>query len=85
MAAPELPFLLAGGIALTGGIAREKGWPSEGLNAVIGTGLLVILASATANTSFAPLVRAIGLLLVLVSVMATIPNLQKAANKKGKK
>lgn len=82
MASPELPFLLAGGIALTGGIAREKGWPDKGLNAIIGTGLLVVFASATSGTTFAPLVRAIGILLVLVSVMATIPAVQKAAKKR---
>ena len=79
---PEMPILLAGAITLTGGIVREKGWPAEGLNALIGTGILVIVASLTANTSFAPLVRAIGLLLVLVAVMATLPIIQKSAGRK---
>jgi hypothetical protein len=79
---PEMPFLLAGALALTGGIAREKGWPPEGLKALIGTGVLVVVASITAGTSFAPLIRAIGLLLVLASGMATITALQKASGKK---
>ena len=79
---PEMPFLLAGALALTGGIAREKGWPPEGLKALIGTGVLVVVASITAGTSFAPLVRAIGLLLVLAAGMATITALQKANGKK---
>ncbi len=79
---PELPFLAAGGIAIAGGIAREKKWPSEGGRAILGTLVLVIVASATANTRIAPLVRALGLLLLLASVMASVPVFQ-VANKKG--
>jgi hypothetical protein len=79
-----MPFLLAGALALVGGVAREKGWPPEGLKALIGTGVLVVVASTTTGTSFAPLVRAIGLLLTLASAMATITELQKASGKKGK-
>lgn len=69
---PELPYLAAGGIAIAGGIYRENGWPSEGAGAVIGTLTLVVVASMSANTPIAPLVRAIGLLLLLTSVMATV-------------
>lgn len=79
---PEMPFLLAGGLAIVGGVARDKGWPPEGLNALIATGVLVVVASLTANTSFAPLIRAIGLLLVLGAGMATITALQKASGKR---
>jgi hypothetical protein len=43
-----------------------------------------VVASTTTGTSFAPLVRAIGLLLTLASAMATITELQKASGKKGK-
>lgn len=79
---PEMPFLAAGTIAIAGGAIREKQWPSEGAQAVIGTLILVIFASATANTRIAPLVRAIGLLLLLAATMATV-NAVKSA-KKGK-
>lgn len=67
---PELPFLAAGGVAIIGGAIAEKRWPSNGLKAVIGTVALVIAASATANTRIAPLVHAVGLLLLLTAVMA---------------
>ena len=67
---PELPFLGAGAVALIGGTARAGGFPPNGLNAVVGTTVLVLVASATAGTKIAPLIHAIGLLLLLASVMA---------------
>lgn len=67
---PELPFLGAGAVALIGGTARAKGFPPNGLNAVVGTTALVIVASATAGSRIAPLVHALGLLLLMASVMA---------------
>jgi hypothetical protein len=69
---PELPFLGAGTVAIVGGAIAEKHWPSNGLKAVIGTVALVIAASATAGTRIAPLVHAIGLLLLLTAVMAAV-------------
>ena len=77
---PELPYLGAGALAITGGAIREGKWPGEGMKAVVGTVALVIGASATADTRFAPLVHAVGLLLLLASVMAVV----KATQKKGK-
>jgi peptidoglycan/LPS O-acetylase OafA/YrhL len=82
---PELPFLAAGGVAVVGGFAREKHWPKEGTAALIGTGVTVIVASATAGTRIAPIVRAMGLLILLVSVIASVPVLQASQAKKGKK
>lgn len=79
---PEMPFLLAGTVALVAGVARDKGWPKEGFRAIAGTIVLVIVASLTNGTSFAPLVRAIGLLLVLVSFMAAIPIIAESTKKK---
>jgi peptidoglycan/LPS O-acetylase OafA/YrhL len=79
---PEMPFLLAGALALAGGTAREKKWPHDGLNAVIGTAALVVIASLTAGTSFAPLIRAIGLLLVLTAGMLAIIEIQNATKKR---
>jgi hypothetical protein len=75
---PELPFLAAGAVAVIGGAIRDKAWPSYTTRAVIGTVALVLVASATDNTRVAPLVRAIGLLLLLTTVMAAA----KAAQKK---
>jgi len=69
----EMPYLAAGAVSIIGGTAREGRFPSHGLNAVIGTVVLVIAASATSDTKIAPLVRAIGLLLLMTSVMAAVP------------
>jgi len=82
MSHPELPFLAAGGIALIGGAIHEGHWPSSWGRSVIGTVVLVVAASATADTPIGPLVHAIGILLVVTSLMAAV----KAANdkKKGK-
>ena len=70
---PEMPYLAAGAVSIVGGIAREKRFPSHGLNAIIGTVVLVLFASMTAGTKVAPLVRAIGLLLLMAAVIAATP------------
>lgn len=67
---PEMPFLAAGAIAIVGGVRKHKGMPPELMKSAIGTVALVILASATADSPIAPLVRAIGLLLLLAAVVA---------------
>lgn len=78
----EMPFLLTGAVVLVGGTARDKGWPKEGLNAIIATGVLVILASLTNGTDFAPAVRALGLLALLAAVMVSIPYIHAVGKKK---
>jgi len=80
---PELPYLAAGAIALGGGFVREKGWPTSGTGALVGTLALVVVASATSGTAFAPLVRAFGLLFLLIAVMTAVPAFQAAKVKKG--
>ena len=65
---PELPYLAAGTVAVIGGTRKAGKFPPNGLTAVVGTVVLVIVASATGNTRFAPLVNAIGLLLLMASV-----------------
>lgn len=70
---PEFPFLAAGAVALVGGAKREGRFPAKGLPAVVGTVALVVVASATAGSSLAPAVRAIGLLILLAAVMAAAP------------
>lgn len=80
---PEMPFLAAGGLAIAAGFVRDKKWPDNGGRALIGTLVLVIVASATSESRIAPLVRALGLLMLLISVMVSLP-LIPAFNKKGK-
>ena len=80
---PELPFLAAGGIAIVGGAVKAHKWPPNATGAVIGTVALTLVASATGNTRIAPLVHAVGLLLLLTAVMATVNSVSAA--KKGKK
>ena len=80
---PELPFIAAGGVAIVGGTIREHGWPSKGPEAVLGTIILAVVASASADTPLAPLVHALGLLLLLTTVMTTV-NAVNASKKKGK-
>ncbi len=79
---PEFPFLAAGAISVIGGAIAEKRWPAESGKVIIGTVALVLVASATADTKIAPLVRAIGLLLVLTSVMAAVKTANQTKAKK---
>lgn len=79
----EMPYLAAGAIAIGGGAIKNHGWPTNTLTAVVGTVALVIFASATSDTKFAPLVRALGLLLVLSALMAATKAV--IASKKKKK
>lgn len=74
---PELPYLAAGIVALITGVRREGGFPSNGIPAVIATAVLVLIASATANTKAAPLIRAIGLALLVTAAMGFGRTLQK--------
>lgn len=69
---PEMPYLAAGAVAIVGGAAKEKRWPDNASRAIVGTIAAVLIASATTDTPFASLVHAIGLLVLLVSVMAAI-------------
>lgn len=69
---PEMPFLAAGGIAIAGAAIKEKRWPSNSIKGIIGTVVLVLVASATKDTKIAPLVRAIGLLFLLAATLTTV-------------
>jgi hypothetical protein len=70
MARPELPFIAAGGIAVVGATIKTGTLPKLGrpLIAVI---VLVLFASLTSSTKAAPLVQAIGALLLMATVFAT--------------
>lgn len=80
---PEMPYLAAGIISLTASVKREGGFPSNGVTAVIATVALVIVASATANSRVAPIVRAIGLLLLMAAIMAAAPTLTSKGKNHG--
>lgn len=80
---PELPYLAAGGIAVAGSAVAEKKWPDNWAGVLIGTVVLVLVASATADTKLAPLVRAIGLLLVITTIMAAVKK-ANTSKRKGK-
>ena len=69
---PEYPFLAAGTVAIIGGVVRHKGWPPNTLEALLGTVALTIVASATANSRIAPMVHALGILLLLATIMGTV-------------
>lgn len=78
---PELPFLAAAAIAVTGATIRDGKFPALG-RVAIGTVALVIVASASTGTRLEPLVKAFGMLLVLVAVIsATNASLKKAKSK----
>lgn len=55
---------------------NKGGWPVDSTRAVVGTVALVLVASATADTVIAPLVHAIGLLLLMAAVMAAVRAVQ---------
>lgn len=80
---PEIPYLAAGIVAVVGGARREGAFPKNGIRALIATAILVLIASATAGTKAAPLVRAVGLALLLAAVLAAGKTLP-AAKKSGK-
>ena len=82
MSHPELPFLAAGTVAVIGGAIRDKKWPSNANKAIIGTVAVTLLAAASADTPFAPLVHAIGLLVLLAAGMAAI-KVSKIGQKNG--
>lgn len=79
---PEMPYLAAGAIAIGGGAIKNHGWSTNTLHAVIATVALVIVASATAGTRIAPLVRAVGMLVLLAASMAAINAAIQAKKKK---
>jgi peptidoglycan/LPS O-acetylase OafA/YrhL len=79
-----MPYLAAGAIAIGAGFVRERKWPAEGTGALVGTIALVVVASASAETRVAPLVRAFGLLLLMISVFVAVPAFQAAQHKKSK-
>jgi len=74
---PELPFIGAGAVAIVGGIKKEGHFPTNGLTSVMATVVLVFVASATANTRIAPLVHAIGLLVLMGATYGTVREFQK--------
>lgn len=76
----DLIIVGAGGLALAGNFAREKGFPSNGPAIIGATVGLAFLASVTHGTILAPAVRMAALLMLLVSVYLYVPALRKGAS-----
>jgi hypothetical protein len=71
-ARPEMPYLAAGAVAVIGGAVKEKAFPANGVLAITATIFLVIIVSMTSGTKIAPLLHAIGMLLLMGSIIATV-------------
>jgi len=71
----EMPYVAAGGVAFVGGAIRAKGWPDNGWQAILATAGIGIIASAANGSRIAPIVRALGLLILLSSVMSLAKSL----------
>ena len=79
---PELPYLAAGTVAVIGATVRDGKLPDITVPA-IGTVVLVLIASATADSRIAPLVRAFGYLLLLTATITAVnATMRKAESKK---
>ena len=72
MLRPEMPYLAAGAVAVIGGAVKEKAFPANGVLAITATIFLVIVVSMTSGTKIAPLLHAIGMLLLMGSIFATV-------------
>lgn len=83
MSRPEMPYLAIGAIAVAGATIKNDKVPDLTLPA-IGTIGLVIVTSASAGTRVEPLVTAIGHLLLISVIIATV-NVVRTKAKKGKK
>ena len=84
MSRPEMPYLAIGAIAVAGATIKNDKVPGLTLPA-IGTIGLVIVTSASAGTRVEPLVTAIGHLLLISVIIATVNVVRNNAKKKGKK
>lgn len=72
MLRPEMPYLAAGAISVVGGAVKEKAFPANGVLSITATIFLVIVVSMSTGTKIAPLLHAIGMLLVLGAVYGTV-------------
>ena len=67
---PEVPFIGATIVALVSAVRLEGRWPDGGIKTLVAAAVVVVIASASAGTSLAPLVRALGLATLMASVLA---------------
>lgn len=81
MGHPELPYLAIGAVAVTGATIRDGKIPDLTMPA-IGVITLVIVTSASQGTHYEPLVAAIGHLLLLSVVIATVNEVRLKAKRK---
>lgn len=81
MAKPEYLVMAAGGISFAGSFAEEGGFPPKGINIIVATGILTLLASATERSRAGKIVTAFAWLLLIAAAYSTIPALQRSAAK----
>lgn len=72
MSRPEMPYLAAGAVSVIGGAVKEKAFPANGVLSITATIFLVIVVSMTSNTKVAPLMHAIGMLLLMGAIFGVI-------------
>ena len=72
MVSTEILYILAGGVAIFGAVRRDGHWPAKGIQSVLATAVLVLIAAATNGTKLGPLVRAFGIVLLVAAGSAAI-------------
>lgn len=84
--AGEGMILTAGTLSLIGNGVRSGGFPENGVGIIAATSVLAFIAAMSKSTPFAPVMRAMAVLLLLAAVYAYIPGLVKQTkHKKGVK
>lgn len=75
----EFPIVLAGGVAIASGMAKEGKWPANGVVSIIGTSALVLVASLFHNSKAAPLIAGIAWLFAIAVLIKAVPGFHTAA------
>lgn len=68
MANPEWIVASAGALSFGAGFVQEGGFPEEGMRALFGTGLLILVAAALGRTRLEPIVTGFAWLLLMVAL-----------------
>ena len=69
----------ATGVAIGGGLIRNKKWSVKETNALLAGGVLVVLLSFTAGTRAEPVAKGIAWLMLIAAILVAVPT------EKGKK
>lgn len=80
---PEYLVMGAGGLALAGGFATERGFPSNGVRVVTATIVLVLIVSTVKNSRIAPIVTGLAMLMLLASAYEYLPGFTRERKVRG--